>query len=146
MTKPTFTIDRMLTDPRLLGSQLGDISTWATWLAILKAAFALPLAPTELEVFQAVTGNRPLPKARVRELWVAAGRRGGKSRMAAALAVYFALFEPHRLSVGENAMVLVLAASLDQSKVVFDYVRAFLQNSEVLKREIELSTRSEDPT
>ena len=139
----TFTIDKVLTDPRLLGSQLGDIGTWSTWLAILKAAFALPLDAAELETFNAVTGNRPLPKKRVREVWVAAGRRGGKSRMAAALAIFFALFQQHKLSAGENAMVLVLAASMDQAKVVFGYVHAFLQNSEVLKREIESSTRSE---
>ena len=139
----TFTIDKVLTDPRLLGSQLGDISTWSTWLAILKAAFALPLDATELETFNAVTGNRPLPKKGSRELWVAAGRRGGKSRMAAALAIFFALFQQHKLSAGEHAMVLVLAASMDQAKVVFGYVHAFLQNSEVLRREIKSSTRSE---
>ena len=63
--------------------------------------------------------------------------------MAAALAIFFALFQQHKLSAGENAMVLVLAASMDQAKVVFGYVYAFLQNSEVLRREIELSTRSE---
>ena len=143
MTKNTFSIDRVLTDPRLLGAQLGDISTWATWIVILKAAFALPLDAAEIEVFHGVTGNRALPKQRVREMWVAAGRRGGKSRMAAALAIYFALFQQHKLSVGENAMVLVLAASMDQARVVFGYTVAFLQNSEVLRREIELFTRSE---
>jgi hypothetical protein len=143
MVKATFTIDKILTDTRLLGAQLGDISTWSTWLAILKSAFALPLSDEELAVFNSVAGNRPLPKKRVRELWCAAGRRGGKSRIAAMLAVYFALFVQHKLSPGERGMVLVLAASVDQAKVVFDYTLAFLQNSEVLQREIESSTRSE---
>ena len=49
--------------------------------------------------------------------------------MAAALAVYFALFVKHKLAAGERGMVLVLAASLDQSKVVFDYVLGFMRSS-----------------
>jgi Terminase large subunit, T4likevirus-type, N-terminal len=136
-------IDKVLTDPRLLASQLGDIGTWLTWFAIFKAAFVIPLGPEEREVFNAIAGNRPLPKKRIRELWVCAGRRSGKSRMAALLAVYFSLFQQYRLSPGERAMVLVLAASMDQAKVVFGYTLAFLQNSEVLRREIESSTTSE---
>jgi phage terminase large subunit-like protein len=39
-----------------------------------------------------------LPIKRVRELWCIIGRRGGKSRMAAALACYFALFVKHKLA------------------------------------------------
>jgi hypothetical protein len=80
------TIDKILTDRRLLAKTLGNPATWTTWLAVLKAAFALPLSDEEKEIFDAVAGGRPLPKRRVRELWVIAGRRGGKSRIAAALA------------------------------------------------------------
>jgi hypothetical protein len=86
-----FTIDKTLTDKRLLAKTLGDPATWTTWIAVLKAAFALSLSDEEKEIFDAVAGGRPLPKRRVRELWVIAGRRGGKSRIAAALAVYYAL-------------------------------------------------------
>jgi hypothetical protein len=136
-------IDEVLTDNRLLGAQLSDISTWTTWFAVLKAAFALPLSEGEREVFNSVAGGRTPPTKRVRELWCAAGRRGGKSRIAAALAVYFALFVEHKLSAGERGMVLVLAMSMDQAKVVFDYTLAFLQGSDVLRREIESTTRSE---
>ena len=63
-------IDNALHDPRLLGAELGDIETWATWLTVLKAAFALPLDDEEREVFKTIAGNRDLPKQRVRELWV----------------------------------------------------------------------------
>ena len=91
-------------------------------LIALKAAFALPLTDEEREVFKAIAGDRGLPLKRVRELWCIVGRRGGKSRMAAALAVYFALFVKHKLAAGERGMVLVLAATVEQAKVVFDYV------------------------
>ena len=63
--------------------------------------------------------------------------------MAALLAIYFAIFQRYKLSPGERAMVLVLAATTDQAKVVFNYIEAFLQNSEMLRQEIELSTQHE---
>jgi hypothetical protein len=136
-------IDRALSDRKLLGAALGDISTWQVWLAILKAAFGLPLTSDEQTIFGSVSGDRAPPNKRVRELWVAAGRRGGKSRIAAALAVYFACFVKHRLSSGETGMVLVLAASTEQAKVVFAYALAFLNASPVLRKEISNTTRSE---
>jgi hypothetical protein len=90
-----------------------------------------------------VASGRVPPLKRVRELWCVVGRRGGKSRMAAALAIYFALFVKHRLAPGERGMVLVLAMTLDQAKVVFDYVLGFMRSSSVLAKEIEGTTRSE---
>ena len=63
--------------------------------------------------------------------------------MAAALAVYFALFVKHKLAAGERGMVLVLAATVEQAKVVFDYVLAFLNSSPALQKEIASTTRSE---
>ena len=63
--------------------------------------------------------------------------------MAAALAVYFALFVKHKLSAGERGCVLVLSMTLDQSKVVFDYVLGFMRASQILAKEIASTTRSE---
>src|SRR6516165_5777404 len=90
-----------------------------------------------------VAGGRCPPAQRVRELWCLVGRRGGKSRIAAALAVYFACFVQHRLARGERGMVLVLAASQEQAKVVFNYAKAFLTESLVLRQEIAAVTRHE---
>jgi hypothetical protein len=139
-----YAIDNILTDKRLLGRTLGDPASWVTWFAVLKAAFALPLSAEEKEIFDAIAGGRPLPKKRVRELWVIAGRRSGKSRIAAALAVYYALFEKHpKLVAGERGLVLVLAASREQARTVFEYTLAFLNESAVLKKEINTTTASE---
>jgi hypothetical protein len=63
--------------------------------------------------------------------------------MAATLAVYEACFVPHQLAAGETGTVLVLAASRDQAHVVHDYVRGFLRDSPVLRKEIESETASE---
>jgi hypothetical protein len=137
------TIDRALTDRNLLGAALGDAAPWSAWIAVLRAAHALPLSDEERELFVQVAGDRHPPTERVRELWAVIGRRGGKSRIAAALAVYQACFVEHHLAAGEVGMVLVLAAARDQTKRVFDYARAFLENSPVLRQEIESITRSE---
>jgi hypothetical protein len=136
-------IDKALTDRRLLGAALGDASTWATWLVVLRAAFGLPLDDVEREVFRMVAGDREPPSKRVRELWCLVGRGGGKSRMAAALGDFLALFQRHRLSPGERGHVLVLAGSLDQAKTVFGYSHAFLAESAVLEREVVSTTQSE---
>jgi hypothetical protein len=136
-------IDRALTDRNLLGAALGNHASWRTWLVALRAAHGLPLDDEELAVFRQVAGDRAPPSHRVREMWCVVGRRGGKSRMAAALAVYQACFVPHRLAAGETGYVLVLAASRDQAHVVHDYFRAFFERSPVLAREVESTTASE---
>jgi hypothetical protein len=143
MSTPPLAIDKVLSDTRLLGAALAPIETWATWSIALKAAFALPLTDAEREVFKAIAGDRGLPLKRVRELWCIIGRRGGKSRIAAALAIYFALFVQHRLAVGERGIILVLAATVEQSRGVFDYVNGFMRASDVLAQEIASTTRSE---
>jgi hypothetical protein len=139
-----FTIDRAF-EPRLLGAALGDLGSWSTWRAVLKAAFGLRLDADERGTFTSVAGNRQSPTRRVRELWAVVGRRAGKSRMAAALAVYFAAFVRHRLAAGEVGTVLVIAASRDQARTVFAFVRGFLDASPMLSREIASSTASEIP-
>jgi phage terminase large subunit-like protein len=139
----TYTIDRCLTDPRLLGAALGDAVTWQAWRIVLKAAFGIELNREEARTFAAVAGGRAPPAKRVRELWAIIGRRGGKSRMAAAIACFIACFTHHKLSPGERGMVLVLASSVEQAKIVFGYCLAFLRESPVLRREVVETTRGE---
>ena len=139
----TETVDRCLRNRRLLGAALGDASTWAMWIAVLRAAFGLPLNADQQQLFASVSGGRAPPTKRVRELWCLAGRKSGKSRMAAAIAVYCACFVKYKLSRGERGRVLVLSMSMDQSKVVFDYCIGFLSTSDVLRREIVSTTSNE---
>jgi len=138
-----FTIDRAFTDMRLLGAAMGDQGSWSVWLAVLKSAFGLTLDENELKAFTAVAGTRSPPTQRVRELWCICGRRSGKSRMAAALAVYFAAFVQHRLAPGERGMCLVLASSQAQARAVLEYIRGFLDISPVLSKEIASSAQTE---
>jgi hypothetical protein len=139
----TKTIDHCLTSGRLLGAALDDIKTWRRWLVVLKAAFGRDLDTEELATFHAVAGDRAPPKRRVRELWCVAGRRSGKSRMAAATAIYLALFVKHRLAPGEKGMALVLAGSIEQAKAVFGYVLGYLEAAPALQREVVAIKRQE---
>lgn len=140
---PTQTIDDAFTDKHLLGAALGDLKTWSTWRAVLKAAFGITLDEQEARIFAAVAGERAPPSQRVRELWAIVGRRSAKSRMAALIAVYVACFQKHKLAPGERGLVLVLAATTDQAKVCFDYALGFLQASDILRQQIDSTTTTE---
>jgi hypothetical protein len=139
------TIDAALSDPNLLGAALGDLASWQVWRIVLKAAAGDSLSEQELQTFAAVAGDRKPPSRAVRELVAIAGRRSGKSRIAAAVAVFIATCVDHRakLAPGETGYVLVLASSRSQASVVFRYALAFLQSSPILKREVSEVTAEE---
>ncbi|WP_072394330.1 hypothetical protein [Hyphomicrobium sp. CS1GBMeth3] len=128
------TIDDALSDPLLLGAALGDISSWSTWRIILKAAYGLPLNDQELEVFSVLAGGRDPPERRVAELWIVAGRRSGKTRVAAAVATFVAAFEDHasKLAPGEPGYVLTLSPSISQARAVRNYAEGFFRSSRIL--------------
>ena len=143
---PAIPIAEALVDPNLLGSALGDGTSWQTWRTVLKAAFAEVLDVEERALFALVAGGRALPSRRVRELWCGPiGRRSGKSRMAAAVAVHVALLTDHSkgLVPGEIGTVAVIAASREQASTVFNYVRGFLQASPLLAGQVASIGRDE---
>ena len=142
----TVDISAALADPNLLGASFPGLDeSWQTWLAVLKAAFGAPLNRKERRAFESVAGARGSPARRVRELWCLIGRRGGKSRVAAALAVYVAACASHagKLASGETGMVLILAASKQQASTVFNYCRGLLESSPVLSSLIDTVTADE---
>src|SRR5262245_17221407 len=115
---PALPISEALADRHLLGAALGDVGSWQTWRVVLKAAFADALTAEERTLFAQVAGGRAVPSRRVRELWAGPiGRRSGKSRMAAPVAVHIALLtdQGKRLVPGEVGCVAVIAASREQA-------------------------------
>ena len=71
----------------------------------LKAAFGLPLTDTELETFHTIAGSRTPPTQRVKHLFAIVGRRSGKSRMAALVAVYLATCVEHKGKLAKGELV-----------------------------------------
>jgi hypothetical protein len=123
MMKKNCTMRQALEDPDLLGTILaGD--TWKPWRIILIAAMGEPLNFWERRTFAKFTGGRKPPGKMVTELVAVAGRRGGKSRAASALACYLAALCDHTAvqAIGETLRVLFLAKDQKQAGVCFDYV------------------------
>jgi len=145
VTTQAITIDAALTDRKLLGGAFVDLATWATWRVVLAAAFGGALDRAQRRAFAAVAGGRKPPARRVAELWAIVGRRSGKSRMAAAVAAFIALFFNHsdRLAAGEPGYILVLAPSRSQAALVFGYIEAFLRSNQMLEAQIESVTADE---
>jgi hypothetical protein len=129
-------------DPQLLGSWLGS-PTFEPARVVLKSLQGLPLTPKELEFFCQCTGRTVAQTEPASELWLAAGRRSGKTLLASALAVMIAAGRNYREVLrgpGELAVVMILAADRRQSRVAFRYVRGMFE-APMLRRLIEAETK-----
>src|SRR5512136_2252928 len=86
------TILEALADPALFGPLFPGTS-WGAWRAFLSALFALPMDDDDtLGLYQQHTGRSSAPVRPFREAALVIGRRGGKSRTLALIAVYLAAF------------------------------------------------------
>jgi hypothetical protein len=90
------------------------------------------------EVYGACTGRAKPPGAPFTEAALIVGRRGGKSRILALVAVYLAVFRdyvPH-LAAGELATIAVLAANRSQARSIFRFVSGLLKGVPLFARMI----------
>ena len=116
---------------------LGDVfagTSWAAWRAVLRALAALPLTADELSVFQRVTGRTQAPSSPFREAWFICGRRGGKSMIAALIAVYQTTCRTYNLAPGERGTFMVIAADRKQARTVKGYISGLLHAHPSLER------------
>jgi hypothetical protein len=102
----------------LLGTIL-DGPSWHAWRTLIFAVMGEDLEDDEWDTFTALTGRERGPLERVEEFWCVIGRRGGKSRVSAALAIYLCACCDYRncLSIGERGVCLVLAQNSKQAGV-----------------------------
>jgi len=129
-------------DQNLFRPLFRDLSTWTNWMVVLKSIFALPMTEAEQLVFTKLSGRVDPPKQPVEETWIIAGRRGGKSRMAALIAVYLSCFKDYSpyLSAGERIKIIVLAVDRAQAGVIFRYAVGFLDQVPMLRAMVERET------
>jgi hypothetical protein len=120
-------ITEALTDPHLFAPFFKD-SSWAAWRVFLRALFALP-TDTPPEVFKAATGRASWPTKPFTEAALIVGRRGGKSRILALVAVYLATFRNYRpyLAPGEKATIAIIAANRSQARSIFRFTIGLLK-------------------
>lgn len=128
-------------DPELFGAHfVGD--TWDTWRVFLAALFAIPLTSDQVPTFRRLTERSREPERVHREAALICGRRGGKSRVLALIAVYLACFVDHTpwLAVGEMATVAVISADRKQARTVMRYIMGLLEQTHVLAPQIKGAT------
>lgn len=99
-------------DPALFGPWFKDRESWRAWEVALGATFGLPIGEDGAGLLQQCTGRTLAPTTSAREAWFIVGRRGGKSRIAALMALYLACFRDYsdRLAPGEVGTLPVIAA------------------------------------
>ncbi len=123
--------------------------SWSAWRVFLKALYALPLTAEEFQIFSRHTGRSFAPKSPFHKAWLICGRRSGKSRIAALISTYNAVFRDYpTLQRGEVGVLPILAADKAQAGVIFNYVASFFRDIPMLARlvtaeskdSIELST------
>ena len=127
----------VMTDQALFGREFGGDS-WALWRALLGGFYGVE--EIDADAFRSLTLREP--GGPWDELWLAIGRRGGKSRSAALIAVFEAAFRDHRarLATGEVATVMVLAGDKRQARTVHRFVRGLINSNPMLRRMVSRET------
>lgn len=122
------TILNAMDDKALFGAVFSG-ETWSAWRALLVALFGLAPTPEQAELIRRCTGRTTVPTVPAKELFCIVGRRGGKSRMAAALAVFLACFKKYEsvLAPGEIGVVMLLATDRKQARVLKRYIAGLLR-------------------
>lgn len=131
--RPKFTMREALEDNNLLGQGMkGD--SWLPCRCLLIASRGERLSTEERRVLYKFTQRGRLPRSPVDELWIIAGRRGGKSRSESVLAAYYGgLCEYPNLAPGETLVVLVIAPDTTQAAIILEYTSAIFDNSPLLR-------------
>lgn len=126
---------------------------WTAWRAFVAALYALPMTPTEFDIYRRCTGRTKPPEKPFRKAYCIAGRRSRKSSIAAALTVFRACFYDYSpfLAPGETARIPIVAKSMDEAHQIHAFCRGIIERSklrallvgEPKAESIELSTRVE---
>lgn len=126
-----------MTNPKLAGPEFSG-PTWATWriIARLIGGDAHLLNNEEQEIALRLTGRTVLPTVAPREMFIGAGRRGGKSRFGALVATWLAAAEYPQLSTGETAIVVHIAPDKRQAEIDLSYARGIVKDSALLRAEL----------
>jgi hypothetical protein len=109
-------------------------ASWDRWRAFLAAMFGLPMTDDALAHYRHHTGRTEAPAAPFNEVALICGRRGGKSRVLATIAVHLATIPDYadRLAPGETPTVAIIAADKRQARTIFRYIRGLLVNVPLL--------------
>jgi hypothetical protein len=122
---------------------LNDQTMSPSQSAFLKSAYGIPLNEDELEIYRRGTGREEYAFVEQRELTLMGGRRGGKTGKLGARIATFEAFRDHGIPRGERAFVMIIAPTLAQAKIAFDFIVSDITKSPVLSRKISKIRRNE---
>jgi hypothetical protein len=137
--KPMPSIVDVMADPTLFARWFRRkwlrVDSWKAWRAFLAALFGLALDPEAAQIYARHTNRTDTPAGPFAEAWLAVGRRGGKSLIAALIVTYLAVFRDYStiLAPGETGLAMCIASDRRQAQVVLGYVRAFFRNIPMLR-------------
>jgi hypothetical protein len=139
--RPSELADIITSIERIFPSHFGGES-WRPWRCFLRALFALPMSDDELVLYQRHTERTSAPTEPFRETALVVGRRGGKSRILALVAVFLAAFRDYTpfLGAGEIATIAIIATNRLQARTIFRYVLGLLEAVSALKAMIQDQT------
>ncbi len=117
-----------------------DLDSWMPWLTALRALYGLPIRSRKgKDLIRQCTGRDPgeLPESGFNAALFLVGRRSGKSRIAAVIGTYEALFAGHeeRLAKGETGLIPVVSPTRYQSGIVWKYISALFETP-LLQKEV----------
>ncbi len=134
-----------MVDPGLCGDAFTG-SSWGTWrtLARLYDGDAHLIAAEHRPIAQQLLGSELLPSEPPDEMYLAFGRRSGKTKFLAACAVYTWAqdFRERGLSTGEMATISIHAVDKRQAGVAFGYCEGLIRASPVLSSAVSNITAS----
>lgn len=99
--------------------------SWLTLRCLLAVLFGVP--PEDPGLVLRLLGRTVLPSERPAEAWIQAGRRAGKSILAALSAIYLAI-QPYTLMAGEVGTVVIIASDRKQGRVILRYILGLMKS------------------
>jgi hypothetical protein len=121
-----------------------DPSTWHAWEIYLRGLFGLPIENAEdLALFKDCAGFEYAPGEKIRESFVIAGRRSGKSYMTSLTATFLSCFKDWSpfLSAGERGWIFIIAVDKSQAGIIKAYISGIFHRVKCLKGLIERETQ-----
>jgi hypothetical protein len=135
-------------DPQLFQPFFGtDLTSWRPWSIASRALYGLPIKSEQGRTLIRQCCGRAhteLPPGGFSTALFLTGRRSGKSRIAAAVGAFEALFGNHhlRLAKGETGLVPIINPTKYQSTIVWNYLNTIF-DTPLLKPEISYAKDSE---
>jgi len=131
-------IREFIEDPNLFrGFFKNDLTTWWPWLVFFKVLGGEVLDEAEMSFYYECTGRTEVPPPdSLREVYVSAGRKSGKSTATAIIAAAYAIFGNWKqyLAPGETARVFIISPTLKQGEIIHKYLKAIFNLNNRLRK------------